>query len=82
MTASRELQLLIVEIDGEIDHFRQLQQQVGDAKGRLPEGEPDAYDRRSVAMLLAEIYVGAENLMRRVATRLGEAIPNGAAWHQ
>jgi hypothetical protein len=33
-------------------------------------------------MLLTEIYLGAENLMRRVAKRLGESLPSGEAWHQ
>jgi len=82
MTAADELRHLIIEIEGEIDHFRQLQKQVGETARRLPTEAPDIYDLRSVAMLLTEIYLGAENLMRQIAKRLGESIPTGGAWHQ
>ena len=64
MPLTDELRLLVIEIEGEVDHFRQLQQQTADTVARLPGGQPDIYDLRSVAMLLTEIYVGAENLMR------------------
>jgi hypothetical protein len=82
MTATEELRRLAIEIDGEVEHFRQLQSHVAEARARLPTAQPEVYDLRSVAMLLTEIYTGAENLMRRIASRLGESIPSGAAWHQ
>lgn len=82
MTGIEDLRLLQVEIDGEIDHFRQLKDQAAEAEAHLAGRTPDSYDARSVAMLLTEIYLGAENLMRRIAKRLGEPIPSGGAWHQ
>ena len=81
MTVAEELELLGIEIGSEIDHLRQLKQQVDEAKLRLPE-ELDTYDLRSIAMLLTEIYLSAENLMKQIAKRLGEDIPTGGAWHQ
>jgi hypothetical protein len=33
-------------------------------------------------MLLHEIYLGAENLMLRVAKGLAEPLPSGSAWHK
>jgi hypothetical protein len=82
MTATEDLQHLSIELEGEIEHFRELQQQVDEATLRFPTEVPDIYDLRSVAMLLTEIYLGAENLMRQIAKRLGETIPTGGAWHQ
>ena len=83
MAATDDLKHLIIEINGEIEHFGQIRNQVAEANARLaPLIQPAIYDLRSVAMLLTEIYLGAENLMRRVAKRLGETLPSGEAWHQ
>jgi len=71
MATSEELKFLISEIGVEIDHLRQLKQQVDKAVARVPP-EPDIYDVRSIAMLLAEIYLAVENLMRQIAKRLGD----------
>jgi hypothetical protein len=40
------------------------------------------HDLRGIAMLLHEIYLGAENLMLRVAKGLAEPLPSGGAWHK
>jgi hypothetical protein len=82
MLASDEIRYLIIATEDEIEHWLQLKAQVADTLTRLPEGQPDIHDTRSVAMLLTEIYLGAENLMRQVAKRLDETIPTGSAWHQ
>jgi len=82
MTAIEELRHLVIEIEGEVDHFRQLHKQVDETTRRLPTEAPEIYDLRSVALLLTEIYLGAENLMRQIAKRLDESIPTGGAWHQ
>ncbi len=82
MTALDEIRLLILAVESELDHLRQLKAQVADTIRRLPMGQPDIHDMRSVAMLLTEIYLAVENLMRQIAKRLGEAIPSGKAWHQ
>ena len=81
MTPSETLKLLAGETGVEIEHLQQLKQQVVKAVNRVPP-EPDIYDVRSIAMLLAEIYLAGENLMRQIAKRLGEDIPTGGAWHQ
>ncbi|MBI3762264.1 MAG: hypothetical protein HY260_10440 [Chloroflexi bacterium] len=82
MTASDAIRQLIVALEGETAHFRELKEQVADTTARLPAGQPETHDIRSVAMLLTEIYLGAENLMRQIAKRLEEDIPSGEAWHQ
>jgi len=82
VTTTEALHYLIIAVQGETDHFRELKQQVSDTTARLPGGQPEVHDIRSVAMLLTEIYLGTENLMRQVAKQLGEDIPSGQAWHQ
>jgi len=82
MTASDEIRHLILAAESELDHLLQLKAQAADTTARLPMGQPDIHDMRSVAMLLTEIYLGAENLMRQVAKHLGEALPSGKTWHQ
>jgi predicted nucleotidyltransferase len=82
-TAAENIYQLINEIETEIEHFWQLMQDVGEATHRFSEQDQlSIHDLRALALLLAEIYTGAENLMLRIAKSLGETIPSGKAWHK
>jgi len=82
-TAAENIYQLINEIEAEIEHFWRLTQDVGEAASRFSkQNQLSTHDLRALALLLAEIYAGAENLMLRIAKSLGEAIPSGKAWHK
>lgn len=83
MTAFESIRHLMLEIEAEIEHFRQLADDVSDSVTRFSGWEHiGIHDMRGIAMLLTEIYLGAENLMLRVAKSLAEPLPSGKAWHK
>jgi hypothetical protein len=83
MTATENIRHLIMEIDVEIEHLQQLENDLSKIVSRFSrQDQVSIHDMRGIAMLLTEIYLGAENLMRRVAKNLAEPIPSGKAWHK
>ncbi len=83
VATDNDIRGLILEIEAEIEHFQQLANDVADSKTRfLAVDQASIHDLRGIAMLLTEIYLGAENLMLRVAKRLIEPLPSGGAWHK
>ena len=83
MKATKNIQHLITEIEVEIEHFQQLSDDVTRSVIQFSKlDQLDIHDIRGTAMLLTEIYMGAENLMLRVAKSLAEPIPSGKAWHK
>ncbi len=83
MTAYDNIQDLILELDVELAHFQQLAVDVAESMARFGDlTEVSLHDMRALAMLLTEIYMGAENVMLRVAKGLAEPIPSGRAWHK
>jgi len=83
MTTAEDIRYLFLELEAELEHFRQLAHDVADSVNRFSELEQiSIHDLRGIAMLLTEVYLGAENLMLRVAKNLAEPIPSGSAWHK
>jgi predicted nucleotidyltransferase len=83
MTETGNINQLIMEIEAEIEHFWQLVNDAAEAANRCSGLEQvSTHDMRGIAMLLAETYSGAENLMLRIAKSLNEPIPAGKAWHK
>ena len=83
MTVTENIQHLIIEVEAEVEHFHQLLDDVARSVTRFSElDQLNIHDIRGNAMLLTEIYMGAENLMLRVAKSLAEPIPSGKAWHK
>lgn len=83
MTPQQKIEHLIVEIEAEIQHFQQLRNDVTEVRTRfIAKDKISPHDIRGISMLLTEIYVGAENLMLRIAKNLAEPIPSGKAWHK
>lgn len=83
MSVTEGIRHLILEVETEIDHFRQLADDVAESLVQFSElDQISIHDLRGIAMLLTEIYLGAENLMLRVAKSLAEPLPSGDAWHK
>ncbi|MGD9099204.1 MAG: hypothetical protein PVF45_01905 [Anaerolineae bacterium] len=75
-----DIRRLQLEIEAEIEHFQQLVSDVTESVARFSGSEQvSIHDLRGIAMLLHEIYLGAENLMLRVAKGLAEPLPSGSA---
>lgn len=82
MTATDNLHHLVIALEAELEHFQQLANNVDESIARFPAtAQINIHDLRAIALLLTEIYLGAENLMLRVAKSLDEPIPSGKAWH-
>jgi hypothetical protein len=83
MIATENIRHLIMEIDVEIEHLQQLENDISEIASQFSgQDQVSIHDMRGIAMLLTEIYLGAENLMLRVAKSLAEPIPSGKAWHK
>jgi hypothetical protein len=83
MTAVENIRFLLLELEAELEHFRQLAQNVSESETRFSGMDQlTLHDLRGLAMLLTEIYLGAENLMLRVCKSLVEKIPSGQNWHK
>ncbi len=82
VTMVENLHYLITAIESEIEHFHQLANDVDDSLSKFSGTEQALiHDMRAIALLLTEIYLGAENLMLRIAKSLDETIPVGKARH-
>lgn len=83
MTTVENIRFLLLELEAELEHFHQLAQDVSETETRFSGmDQVTIHDLRGIAMLLTEVYLGAENLMLRVCKGLAEDIPSGQNWHK
>ena len=83
MAENERIHLLKLEIAAEVDHFQRLKADVRELNAQFSgQLQLPVHDLRGVAMLLTEIYLGAENLMLRIAKSLRETTPSGSSWHK
>lgn len=76
-----QVERLIAEIENELMHLERIRAQVEEARSRFDDTEPNGFGTQGVALVLHDFYNAAENVFKRVASELGEGLPQGGEWH-
>jgi len=76
-----QIERLIAEIENELVYLERIKAQVEEAHSRFGDTEPDGFGIQGVALVLHDFYNAAENIFKRVASELGEGLPQGGEWH-
>jgi len=76
-----QIERLIAELENELAHLERIQAQVQDARSRFGDTEPDEFRVQGVGLVLHDFYNAAENMFKRIASELGEGVPQGGEWH-
>jgi hypothetical protein len=76
-----QIERLIAEIENELVHLERIRAQLEEARLRFGDTEPNGLGTQGVALVLHDFYNAAENIFKRVASELGEGVPQGGEWH-
>ena len=76
-----QIERLVAEIENEMTRLERIKAQVEDARARFGETEPDGFETQGVALVLHDFYNAAENIFKRIASELGEGLPQCGEWH-
>jgi hypothetical protein len=76
-----QIERLISEIENELAHLERIGAQVEEARSRFGDTGPNGFGIQGVALVLHDFYNAAENVFKRIASELGEGLPQGGEWH-
>lgn len=76
-----QIERLIAEIENELTHLEHIKSQVEEARSRFGDAAPNGLGLQGVALVLHDFYNAAENIFKRIASELGEGLPQGGEWH-
>lgn len=76
-----QIERLIAEIEDGLAHLERIRAQVEEARSRFGDTAPNGFSTQGVALVLHDFYTAAENIFKRVASELGEGLPQGGDWH-
>ncbi len=76
-----QIERLIAEIENELGHLERIRAQVEEARLRFDDAVPNGFGMQGVALVLHDFYNAAENIFKRIASELGEGLPQGGEWH-
>ena len=76
-----QIERLVAEIENELAHLERIKTQVEEAHSRFGDAEPNGFGTQGVALVLHDFYNAAENVFKRIASELGEGLPQGGEWH-
>lgn len=76
-----QIDRLIAEIENELQHLERIEAQINDARSRFSDTEPNGFGIQGIGLVLHDFYNAAENMFKRIASELGEGIPQGGEWH-
>lgn len=76
-----QIERLAAEIENELAYLERIKAQVEEARARFGDIEPDSFGIQGVALGLHDFYNAGENIFKRIASELGEGLPQGGEWH-
>jgi len=76
-----QVERLIAEIENELVYLERIGTQVEEARSRFGNAGPNDFRVQGVALVLHDFYNAAESIFKRVASELGEGLPQGGEWH-
>ena len=76
-----QIERLVAEIENELAHLERIRVQVEEARARFGNVEPNGFGTQGVALVLHDFYNATENVFKRIASELGEGLPQGGEWH-